>query len=117
MDAETTKERVMAKEFYYFVFLQGDSNKYNCNGLVYGTWAKNRAEAEEIAACAVTVYNGQYLEAKPASKCRVDLYDVFRLKLLVECYCVVCGRTTGQHEWQDRRTNKATYCGCNGPHD
>jgi hypothetical protein len=108
----------MAKEFYYFVFLQGDSNKYNCNGLVYGTWAKNRVEAEEIAACAVTVYNGQYLEAKPASQCRyVDLYEVSHLSEKVECLCLACGKPTGYHEWQDRKTNAATYCGCNGPHD
>jgi len=104
----------MKKEFLYFVYLSGNSNAYNCNGLVYQTWAKNRKEAEEIAACAVTVYNGQYLEAIPASRCHEDIYDVSQLSEKVECSCLVCGLSTGWHEWQDRHANKATYCGCCG---
>jgi hypothetical protein len=104
----------MTKKFHYFVYLRGNSNSYNCNGLVYQTLAKNRNEAEEIAARAITVYNGQYLEAIPSSRCREDILDVSRLSENIECYCLVCGRPTGDHEWQDRHTDKATYCGCRG---
>jgi hypothetical protein len=102
----------MTKEFLYFVYLQGNTNAYNCNGLIYETYAKNRKEAIEISEQAVTVYNGQYLEALPASKCKEDLYDVSRLHEIIECNCLVCGKSTGKYEWQDRNTSQATYCGC-----
>ena len=99
-------------EYHYYVYLRGDSNAYNCNGLVYSTWAKNRAEAEDIAALAVTLYNNQYLEAKPSSQCRNDLYDVAILTKKIECHCLVCDKSTGKHDWQDRHADAAQYCGC-----